>query len=68
MRREKIRRVRVAALMVEDEGFRASLVVEIEACAAGFTCCFLRERWIETKVGRAIVDNWRGDDVGKASG
>ena len=57
---EKIRRVRVAALTVEDEGCKASLLGESpaeegEVCAVDFSCGILRERRVETKVGRAIL-------------
>lgn len=60
MRREKVRRVRVAALTVEGDGCRAILlgerpVEEGEVVPEGFSCDILRERRVETKVGRAMV-------------
>lgn len=66
MRREKVRRVRVAALTVDDEGCRASLLGERpaeegEVGAVAFSCVVLRERRVETNVGRAIFgEDWGG--------
>lgn len=63
-----MRRVRVAALTVEGEGCRASLLGERpeedgEICAVDFSCGTLRERWFETKAGRAIGgEQWEGEE------
>ena len=66
VRREKVRRVRVAALTVEGEGCRGSCLGEWaeegEVGAVAFSCGLLRGRRIETKFGRAIVDEWGGED------
>lgn len=70
MRREKVRRVRVAALTVEGEGCRAILlgerpVEEGEVVAVDFSCGNLRERRVETKVGRVIVGaEWKREERG----
>lgn len=52
--------MRVAALTVEGEGCRASLLGESraeegEVVAVDFSCGILRERRVETKVGRAML-------------
>lgn len=62
-----MRRVRVAALRVDGEGCRASLLggerpeEEGEVIAVRFSCGILRERLVETKAGRGIIvgDEWR---------
>ena len=72
VRREKIRRVRVAALTVEGEGVEV-FWLEGKAEDGGLGAKDLsrgdlRERGVETKVGRAILGReWRGKEMLKAS-
>lgn len=57
-----MRRVRVAALTADGEGCRVSLLggerpeEEGEVSAVRLSCGMLRERLVETKVGRGIVE------------
>ena len=59
VRREKVRRVRVAALTIGGEGWEAfwcgERAEEEEVGGMDLSCGTLGERRVETKVGRAIV-------------
>lgn len=55
VRREKMRRVRVAALMVCGEGPLRSPGELLEGGEVSFSDCFVRERRVELKLGSAIM-------------
>ena len=62
----------MAALTVEVEGCRASLLRERpgeegDVCAVDFSCGTLRERRVEVKVGRVIVEG-KGKGEGEGEG